>query len=176
MTSLLCSYQGSRFIESRRWCLSTYQYLFIANMMFRPNKKNVVPPFCKFVGSVKFKVKRYTSTDAAFQVRVTTLSMPVYLDNDDKHATLIKKTSTINYIFVHGEPKNYHPDLFTLILYCRCSKSFLWWRHQMETFSALLALCAGNSPVPGEFPSQRSVTRSFVVSFDLRLNKQSSKQ
>ena len=24
-----------------------------------------------------------------------------------------------------------------------------WWRHQMETFAALLALCAGNSPVPG---------------------------
>ena len=23
-----------------------------------------------------------------------------------------------------------------------------WWRHQMEPFSALLALCAGNSPVP----------------------------
>ena len=36
-----------------------------------------------------------------------------------------------------------------------------WWRHQMETFSALLALCAGNSPVTGEFPSQRPVTRSF---------------
>ena len=44
-----------------------------------------------------------------------------------------------------------------------------WWRHQMETFSALLALCAGNSPVPGEFPSQRPVTRSFDVFFDLRL-------
>ena len=27
-----------------------------------------------------------------------------------------------------------------------------WWSHQMETFSALLAICAGNSPVPGEFP------------------------
>ena len=26
-----------------------------------------------------------------------------------------------------------------------------WWRHQMESFSALLALCAGNSPVTGEF-------------------------
>ena len=39
-----------------------------------------------------------------------------------------------------------------------------WWRHQMETFSALLALCAGNSPVNGEFPSQRPVTRSFDVS------------
>ena len=51
-----------------------------------------------------------------------------------------------------------------------------WWRHQMEPFSALLALCAGNSPVSGEFPAQRPVTRSFDVSFDLRLNKQLSKQ
>ena len=39
----------------------------------------------------------------------------------------------------------------------------------MEAFSALLDLCAGNSPVPGEFPIQRPVTRSFDVSFDLRL-------
>ena len=51
-----------------------------------------------------------------------------------------------------------------------------WWCHQMETFSALLALCAGNSPVTGEFPSQRPVTRSFDVFFDLRLNKRLSKQ
>ena len=41
----------------------------------------------------------------------------------------------------------------------------------METFSALLAICAGNSPVPGEFPTQRPVTRSFDVFFDLRPNK-----
>ena len=40
----------------------------------------------------------------------------------------------------------------------------------METFSALLAIYAGNSPVPGEFPTQRPVTRSFDVFFDLRLN------
>ena len=51
-----------------------------------------------------------------------------------------------------------------------------WWRHQMETFPALLARCAGNSPVTGEFPSQRPVTRSFDVSFDLRLNKRLGKQ
>ena len=38
----------------------------------------------------------------------------------------------------------------------------------METFSALLALCAWNSPVSGEFPAQRPVTRSFDVFFDLR--------
>ena len=41
----------------------------------------------------------------------------------------------------------------------------------METFSALLAICAGNSPVTGEFPAQRPVTRSFDVFFDLHQNK-----
>ena len=41
----------------------------------------------------------------------------------------------------------------------------------METFSALLAICARNSPVPGEFPTQRPVTWSFDVYFDLCLNK-----
>ena len=46
----------------------------------------------------------------------------------------------------------------------------------METFSALLALCAVNSRASGEFPSQRPVTRSFDVFFDLRLNKRLSKQ
>ena len=39
----------------------------------------------------------------------------------------------------------------------------------METFSALLAICEENSPVPGEFTAQRPVTRSFGVFFDLRL-------
>ena len=51
-----------------------------------------------------------------------------------------------------------------------------WWRHQMETFSVLLAISAGNSPVPGEFPAQRPMTRSFHVFFDLRPNKPLSKQ
>ena len=49
------------------------------------------------------------------------------------------------------------------------------WRHQMEKFSVLLAICAGNSPVPGEFPAQRPVTRSFDVFFDLHPNKRLSK-
>ena len=46
----------------------------------------------------------------------------------------------------------------------------------METFFALLAICAGNSPVPGEFPAQRPVTRNFDVFFDLRVKKRLSKQ
>ena len=44
------------------------------------------------------------------------------------------------------------------------------------TFSALLAICAGNSPVSGDFPAQRPVTRSFGVFFDLRLYKLLRKQ
>ena len=51
-----------------------------------------------------------------------------------------------------------------------------WWLHQMETISALLAICAGNSPVPGELPTQRPVTRSFDVFLDLHSNEQLSKQ
>ena len=51
-----------------------------------------------------------------------------------------------------------------------------WWRHQIETFSVLLAICAGNSLVSGEFPAQRPVTRSFDVFFDLCPNKRLSKQ
>ena len=46
----------------------------------------------------------------------------------------------------------------------------------METFSALLAICADNSPVSGEFPAQRPETRSFDVFFDLCPNKRWSKQ
>ena len=59
---------------------------------------------------------------------------------------------------------------------CSTDSSISWWRHQMETFSALLAICARNSPVPGEFPAQGPVTRSFDVFCDLHLNKRLSKQ
>ena len=52
---------------------------------------------------------------------------------------------------------------------------FSWWRHQMEIFSALLAICAENSPISGEFRAQRPVTRSFDIFFDLRLNIRLSK-
>ena len=51
-----------------------------------------------------------------------------------------------------------------------CLQTYSWWRHQMEIFSA------GNSPVTGEFPSQRAATRSFDVFFDLSLNERLNKQ
>ena len=72
----------------------------------------------------------------------------------------------------------------------------IWWRHHGPFVSSLLLqmLChlmmtpsngnifrvtgpfCGNSPVTGEFPSQRPVARSLNVFFDLRLNKLLSKQ
>ena len=51
-----------------------------------------------------------------------------------------------------------------------------WWRHQMETLFALLAHCEGNPLVTSGFPSQRPVTRSFDVFFNLHLDKQLSEQ
>ena len=66
---------------------------------------------------------------------------------------------------------NFNDSFLKLVL-----TPFAWWRHQMETFFALLDSCAGNSPVPGEFPTQRPVTQSFDVFFDLRLNKRLCKQ
>ena len=51
-----------------------------------------------------------------------------------------------------------------------------WRHHQMETFSATPALCVGNSPVAGRFPSQRPVMQSCDVSLICVLNKRLSKQ
>ena len=52
-------------------------------------------------------------------------------------------------------------------IYIDWDQTVIWWRHQMETFSASLAVCSGNSLVTGEFPTQRPMTRSFDVFFHL---------
>ena len=76
---------------------------------------------------------------------------------------------------------SHHDNLSWLIPWVPDDIGFAWpstsrWRHQMETFSALLTLCEENPPVTGGFPSQRPATRSFDVFFDLRLNKRLSKE
>ena len=60
------------------------------------------------------------------------------------------------------------------IYFTECINNTAGRLHRMMTSSnghiaALLVLCAGNSPVTGEFPSRRPVTRSFGIFFDLRL-------
>ena len=48
--------------------------------------------------------------------------------------------------------KNTCDKIICLISVCIAT----WWRNQMETFSVLLALCEGNPPVTGGFPSLNS--------------------
>ena len=57
-----------------------------------------------------------------------------------------------------------HRHHYMILGYVTMSLIAPWWRHQMETFSALLAICAGNSLVTGEFPAQRPMTRSLMFS------------
>ena len=51
-----------------------------------------------------------------------------------------------------------------------------WWRHQMETFSALLALCVGNSPVTVNSPHKAQWRGALMFSLICVLNKRLSKQ
>ena len=78
-----------------------------------------------------------------------------------------------------------HAEIYIIIiLYSTFHRLHKSWNSQpfsMMTssngiISALLAICAGNSPVTGEFPAQRAVMRSFDVFFDLCLNKRLGKQ
>ena len=74
----------------------------------------------------------------------------------------------------YENPLHYHKKYILLFrLFSLLHTLIPWWRHEMETYSALLW---GKPPVTGEFPSQRLVTRSLDVFFDLRLNKRLSKQ
>ena len=67
-------------------------------------------------------------------------------------------------------------NVFVFYRKCTHGMGHSWWHHQMEAFSALLAVCAGNSLFTSEFPSQMPVTRSFDIFFNLRLNKRLSIQ
>ena len=66
------------------------------------------------------------------------------------------------------------PLYMTTITACILIKGYdnsPWWRHQIETIPALLAVCERNLPMTGEFPLQRPVTRNFDIFFDLRLKR-----
>ena len=84
------------------------------------------------------------------------------------HLTALILIQVVLYVWLWFQPNHLHTTE-SIIWH------ITWWRHQMETFSALLAICAGNS-LPGEFPAQRPATRSFDVFVDLRPNKRLSKQ
>ena len=71
--------------------------------------------------------------------------------------------------------------IYTYIIYIYTNTHQYIFEHILmtsskENISPLLNLCAGCSPVTGEFPSQRPATRSFDGFFGLRRNKRLSKQ
>ena len=74
---------------------------------------------------------------------------------------------------VHSSVDKILMDQFMFVWFWPIHKT--WWRHKMETFSALLAICKGNPSGTGGFPSQKPVMRSFHIFFALRLNKELSK-
>ena len=84
-----------------------------------------------------------------------------------------RKLSSTSYCIIFGYYVNYLSisfipgatvDVSVKIKSGQCTTHKPWWRHQMETFSALLALCKGNPSVTGGFPSQRLVTQSLMFS------------
>ena len=50
------------------------------------------------------------------------------------------------------------------VVFKRSGEVISWWRHQMEKFSALLALCAGNSPVPVTSPHKGQWRGALMIS------------
>ena len=106
--------------------------------------------------------------------------------NNTHHPSTKPRPISFHFV-IHGIPTLYTSNLRPTIWLTDIiighgvgNREITCWEHTMtsfmETISALLAICAGNSPVPGEFPTQRPVTRSCDVFFDLRLNKRLSKQ
>ena len=52
-----------------------------------------------------------------------------------------------------AKSKDMNYNIIHLLILKSSGFSTPWLRHEMETFSTLLAICAVNSPVPGEFPA-----------------------
>ena len=100
----------------------------------------------------------------------------VLLDFEFVSLTVLIKQLSMDYCKLYAKTFSGFIDQLWSVTWYTTYPDLSWWRHQMETFSALLDLCDGNSPVTGEIPSQRPVTRSFDVFFDIRLNKRLSKQ
>ena len=135
---------------------------------------------CVFVceRSWKAQVRNLVTTEEDNLCAIDSISLPC----NNAQSNLNNKYTSIIHCWHIYEPNKSH--CLSIIAYIGSRRRILrhmapnlaWLRHQMDTFSALLAICAGNSLVTGEFPEQRPVTKSFYVFFDLRLNKRLSKQ
>ena len=119
-----------------------------------------------------------TLTNTVHLIYIYIYISDTYFSVDSKTLLLFKKYETITCLStgpLHGEY-----CIVALVLEIYVHFIFSVFSHDdainVETFSTLLAICAGNSPVTGEFPAQRPVMWSVDVFFDLLLNKRLSKQ
>ena len=119
-----------------------------------------------FVGAIVFMIARSRGPKDMDENHQYILYLDSSKRKSKSHKSKGKKTS-----FKVGQYKQYNINF-----HLKWVLVAAWWRHQMEKFSALLAICAGNSPVPGEFLAQRPVTRTFDFFFDLHPNKRLSNQ
>ena len=116
-----------------------------------------------WVGIINIALNKMTTIFISTLLKTCSCIFPWISLNTDNYHLICNKWLLLNLHICAGQATS-------------CGINQSWWRHQMETFSALLAICTGNSPLAGEFPAQRPVTRNFDVFFDLRLNKRLCKQ
>ena len=77
------------------------------------------------------------------------------------------------YVFAHiGSDRESNGNMvvcrawqFDVIMYPEWGSFPWWWRHQMETFSALLAICAGIHQSPVNSPHKGQWRGAFMFSF-----------
>ena len=74
---------------------------------------------------------------------------------------MLNGTATIDSHRVWDQKNIHHLLLVTSDCKVAFKGRWTWWHYQMESFSALLALCEANPPVTGGFPSQSPLTRSW---------------
>ena len=117
------------------------------------------------LSDVLIKIKTFFAEENAFGIVVCIMLAILFRPQCVSRGSVIRENSSLGDFIVIRCLVGSRPSQTSL----QCSP-FPRWRHQMETFSALLAICDGNPPVTGGLPSQRPVMRSFDVSFDLRLN------
>ena len=96
----------------------------IKSQQFNPYQAEFIFPSYQ-----NFPLKFYTNTES---------------DNAMIHLKISKRFNIHN--GCHGQA--YFREIWTEDEFRWWGLYYTWWRHQMETFSELLAICAGNSPVP----------------------------
>ena len=112
----------------------------------------------------------------AFAIESDEVGLKICLSVDGLFIVKFTRALKNRHIFINAFPCFVAFIYFLEDIIIQLANSYYqWWRHQMETFSALLVLCEGDPPVTGGFPSQRRVKLSFCVFFDTPLIRRLSK-